>query len=125
MFADTTLQLMLPASDMERAKNFYLNKLGLKPIDGVMGDARFEAGDSTFIVYPSEFAGTNKATAATFHVEDVEACVNALKAEGVEFQEFELEGLSMENSILTAPSGEKVAWFFDSEGNIIAVGQAS
>ena len=123
MFADSTLTTMLPAADLERAKAFYLDKLGLKPIEGEMGDVRFEAGDSTFIVYQSEYAGTNQATAAMFQVEDVDACVTALKADGVEFQEFEFEGMTMDNSVLTAPSGFKAAWFYDSERNIIGLGQ--
>lgn len=123
MFAESTLTTMIPASDIERAKNFYINKLGLKPIEGEFGNLRFKAGEATFIVYPSEFAGTNKATAAMFEVADVEACVNALKGDGVEFQEFSFEDMVMENSILTAPNGFKGAWFFDSEGNILGLGE--
>lgn len=125
MFADSTMTAMLPAADLERAKAFYLDKLGLKPIEDEMGNVRFEAGDSSFVVYPSEFAGTNQATAAMFEVEDVHACVTALKSDGVEFQEFEIEGMSMEDSVLTAPNGLKVAWFYDSERNIIGIAQIS
>lgn len=123
MFADSTLTTMLPAADLERAKAFYLDKLGLKPIESETGVVRFTAGESTFIVYPSEFAGSNQATAAMFEVEDVDACVTALKADGVEFQEFEIEGMTMENSVLTSPAGYKAAWFYDSERNIIGLGQ--
>jgi catechol 2,3-dioxygenase-like lactoylglutathione lyase family enzyme len=112
----------LPASDINRAKAFYRDKLGLKPVEETAdGGARYEAGDSHFMVYPSAFAGTNKATAAAWEVDDLEETVTALKASGVEFQEFELEGMTMENSMLTAPDGTRAAWFFDSEDNIIGL----
>lgn len=125
MFADNTLIPMLPAHDIERAKQFYLDKLGLKPIEGdEESSVRFEAGDSSFVVYQSQYAGTNQATAAMFEVEDVHACVDALKDLDVEFQEFDMGGLEMDNSVLTAPSGYKAAWFYDSERNIIGVAQA-
>ena len=124
MFADSTLTTMLPAHDVERAKEFYLDKLGLKPIEGDDGSVRFEAGDSMFMVYQSQFAGTNKATAAMFEVDDLTGCVAALKDLDVEFQEFELDGLEMDNSILTAPSGYKAAWFYDTERNIIGLAEA-
>ncbi len=123
MFADRTLIPTLPASDIARAKAFYTEKLGLKPIEGEMGDLTIEAGDSRFVVYPSEYAGTNRATAASWEVEDLDACVTDLKSVGVEFQEFELQGMKMENSILTAPNGTRAAWFVDSEGNIVGLSQ--
>lgn len=124
MFADTTMTTMLPAHDVDRAKQFYVDKLGLKPADDSEGTVRFRAGDSTFVVYESQFAGTNQATAAMFEVEDIASCVNALKALDVDFQEFEVQGLEMDNSILTAPSGYQAAWFYDSERNIIGLAQA-
>ena len=120
MFEGTTLVPMLPAADIERAKRFYSDKLDLKPTsdEDVL---RYEAGGSWFYVYPSEFAGTNKATAAAWEVNDIAAVVTELKSRGVEFQEFEIDDMPMENSILTSPTGNKAAWFFDSEGNIIGL----
>ena len=120
MFEGNTLVPMLPASDIERAKMFYADKLDMKPTsdEGVL---RYESGGSWFYVYPSEFAGSNKATAAAWEVDDIDGAVTALKSRGVEFQAFEYEGVTMENSILTAPGGERAAWFFDSEGNILGL----
>ena len=124
MFQGKTLIPNLPASDMERAQAWYLEKLGLKPVDdGDGGAARYEAGHSWFMLYPSAFAGTNKATAAAWEVDDIDGVVTELKSRGVEFQEFELEGMTMENSILSSPTGNRIAWFNDSEGNILAVAQ--
>lgn len=123
MFADVTLIPSLPASDIARAKEFYLDKLGLKPTNEEEEALRYEAGDSWFLVYPSAFAGTNQATAAAWEVDDLDHTVSTLKGRGVEFQEFELDGMKMENSILTSPTGSRVAWFVDSEGNILGISQ--
>lgn len=121
MFAGRTLIPMLAASDLARAKAFYADKLDMKPADGPEGVLRYEYGDSHFLVYPSEFAGTNKATAAMWEVDNLESTVTALKERGVRFQEFEMEGVSMDDSILTSPDGIRAAWFFDSEDNILGL----
>ena len=124
MFQGKTLIPNLPASDLERAKAWYREKLDLKPVDNADdGGVRYEAGDSWFLLYPSAFAGTNKATAAAWEVDDIDAVVTELKSRGVEFVEFELDGMTMENSILSSPTGNRIAWFTDSEDNILAVAQ--
>ena len=125
MFGPKPLVPMLPASDIDRAIAFYRDTLGLKPVGDEAGGARFEAGGSWFVVYPSQFAGTNKATAAGWEVDDLEAAVTELKGKGVTFQEFEMEGMTMENSIMSAPDGTQAAWFEDTEGNIIGLVQPS
>jgi catechol 2,3-dioxygenase-like lactoylglutathione lyase family enzyme len=113
----------LPASDIDRAVAFYRDTLGLTPTEDEAGGVRFEAGGSWFLVYPSQYAGTNKATAAGWEVDDLDGAVAELKGKGVTFQEFEMEGMKMENSILTAPDGMRAAWFEDTEGNIIGLSQ--
>jgi catechol 2,3-dioxygenase-like lactoylglutathione lyase family enzyme len=67
---------MVPVKDYERAKSWYADKLGLKPVEemGQMG-AYYEVGESRFLLYPSQFAGTNQATAIALEVDDVEAMV--------------------------------------------------
>ena len=113
-----------PASDFDRAKKWYQDTLGLKIAQEFSGGARFDAGNGTYFwVYPSEFAGTNKATAFAFDVDDVDKVVEELGGKGIEFQQFELSyGKTDERGI--ADFGDwKGAFFNDSEGNIIAVGQ--
>jgi hypothetical protein len=73
-------------------------------------------------MYPSAGAGTSKASTAFWAVDDVEAEVAALKARGVVFEEYDMPGIKMENSIATG-GGAKTAWFKDSEGNIMAISQ--
>lgn len=121
MLEGKTLVAMLPAADLERAKQFYADKLDLKPTMDEGGAVRYEAGDTWFYLYQSEFAGTNQATAAVWEVDDIHGAVATLKDRGVEFQDFEIEGLTMDNSILTSPTGNKAAWFYDSERNILGL----
>ena len=71
---------------------------------------------------PDEKRGTSKASQAYWQVSDVEAEVAALKARGVKFDEYDMPGMTMKNSIATA-GGAKTAWFKDTEGNILAVSQ--
>ena len=113
----------LPASDMERAKAWYSSVLQLEPKEITEdGSAWYEVGGTSFLVYASQFAGTNQATAAAIGVADVEATVQELKARGAVFEDYELgEDFRTVDGILTSPSGRKMAWLKDSEGNILGI----
>ncbi len=114
----------LPASDMERAIDFYRVMLGLEPYQNDPdGSARYRVGDTMLMVYPSEYAGTNKATAAGFEVEDLDSVVAELRSRGIEFQEFDYGEMKTVDGILAMPDGSRGAWFNDTEGNIIGVFQ--
>ncbi len=124
MFENSPLELTLPATDLDRARNWYSEKLGLEPVnEEEFGGLEYETGGRSFAVYPSEFAGTNKATAAGFRVDDFDAVVEQLRANGVTFEEVDMgEGMKTVDGVLTSPDGaRKGAWFKDSEGNILAV----
>ena len=83
----------------------------------------YECGSGSWVfMYPSAGAGTSKASTAFWAVNDVAAEVAELKARGVVFEEYDMPGIKMENSIASA-GGAKTAWFKDSEGNILAVSQ--
>ena len=83
----------------------------------------YECGDGSWVfMYPSAGAGTSKASTAFWAVDDVAAEVRELKARGVVFEEYNMPGIKMENSIASA-GGAKTAWFKDSEGNILAISQ--
>jgi hypothetical protein len=73
-------------------------------------------------MYPSPGAGTSKASTAFWAVEDVVAEVRELKGKGVVFEDYDMPGIKMENSIASR-GGAKTAWFKDSEGNILAISQ--
>lgn len=121
MLSNSKLMATLPASDMARAKSFYADKLDLKPVEDSEHEAWYETGGARFLLYMSGFAGTNKATAAGFNVDDVEATVADLKGRGVTFEEYDFDELKTVDSIATTEDGTKAAWFKDSEGNIIGI----
>ena len=86
------------------------------------GDAWYEVEGPRMLLYASQFAGTNKATAAGLEVDDVEASVTALKARGAVFEDYDFgEDFRTVDGVLTTPNGQKMAWLKDSEGNILGI----
>lgn len=123
MLADFDLHPTLPASDLQRARKFYQDVLGFSP-EGEMEPemtTTFRSGNATFEVFSSQFAGTNKATAAGWVVEDLEATVSDLRSKGIRFEEYDLPEMKTVEGILKGPDGSKAAWFKDSEGNILGL----
>ena len=124
MLADKTLMVSLPAADLARARNWYRDKLDLKPArEDAEEGLWYETGDSRWLVYQSQFAGTNQATAAAWQVDDMDGTVAELGNRGVVFEEYDIEDLKTEDGIMTLPTGQKAAWFKDSEGNILGLFQ--
>ena len=112
----------LAVKDLDRAREFYEGVLGFAPRPEVPEGVLYGAGSGAFLVYPSSFAGTNKATALSFQVppDDFDAEVDALRGKGIAFQTFEAEGLSWVDGV--ASMGEfRSAWFEDPDGNILNV----
>jgi predicted enzyme related to lactoylglutathione lyase len=121
----TTAQIVpyIPVADIDRARKFYEEKVGLKPKETYAGGVIYECGHGSWLfMYPSAGAGTSKASTAFWAVDDVVAEVAALKARGVVFEEYDMPEIKTVNGIATVP-GAKAAWFKDSEGNILAVSQ--
>ena len=111
---------MLAVKDLDRARQFYEDKLGLKQVDDFGEGFLFKSGDTQLNVYRSEFAGTNKATALTFGVDDIESEVRDLKEKGIFFEKYDLEGLTPRGDIYEG-EGMKTAWFKDPDGNILSL----
>ena len=114
----------LPAADLERAKTWYREKLGLTPKEEDMGGAYYETGGTTWGLFPTPFAGTAKNTQMEFRVPSVRDAVDELKAKGVTFETFEAEGVTWDGDIATM-GGYLGAWFKDSEGNTLALGETT
>jgi predicted enzyme related to lactoylglutathione lyase len=112
----------LPAGDLDRARKFYGEVLGLE-LEEWEGDGSIKVriGETWFGVYPSQFAGTNQATAVGLGVADTEEAVAALRARGVVFEEYDFGEIKTVDGIITMPDGTKGAWFKDTEGNIIGI----
>lgn len=112
----------IPAADFTRAKSWYREKLGLTPKRDDEIGAMYELDSgSSFLLYPTQFAGTAQNTVMGFRSNDVAADVTALRAKGVVFEEYDLPGLKTTNGIARM-GPNKAAWFKDSEGNILALG---
>ncbi len=123
MFANDPIYPSLPAADLERARRFYAEKLGLTPESELPGGLFYRCGkDSRFSVFTSQGEASGTHTQAMWLVEDVESEVAALKARGVVFEEYDLPSLSSVNSIATV-GPNKGAWFKDSEGNLLSLAQ--
>lgn len=122
MLSAAPIRAYIPVSNVSRARKFYEQTLGLSPKADYAGGVIYECGGAEVFMYPTSNAGTSKASQAYWQVDDVEAEVAELKARGVKFEEYDMPGVAMKNSIATA-GGAKTAWFKDTEGNILAVSQ--
>jgi catechol 2,3-dioxygenase-like lactoylglutathione lyase family enzyme len=123
MLNSAPLYAYVPVSDLERARRFYEEKLGLEPGKPTGPGLAYSCGFGTaFFMYPSAGAGTNQASCAFWKVKDVEAVANWLRSRGVVFEEYDLPGMKTVRGIFTGGGG-KTAWFKDSEGNIMALTQ--
>jgi catechol 2,3-dioxygenase-like lactoylglutathione lyase family enzyme len=121
----------IPASDLERARAFYREQLGLEPVEERQGGLRYVCGTSEFHVFASSGAASGRATQLGFEVDDIDAVVAELRSRGVRFESFDAGGLDVTDQIVTVPdhypskgTGERGAFFYDSEGNLLAIGQA-
>ena len=122
MFAQITPTPMLAVKDVARARRFYTDTMGLQEDrDGMDGVLQFRSGDAVFVVYPSEYAGTNEATALTWVVGDqLEKVVEALRAKGVTFEHYDLPDTVRKGDIHQSGPIHN-AWFKDPDGNIHAL----
>ena len=111
---------MIAVKDLDRARQFYEDKLGLKEVDDFGEGFVLKSGDTKFEVYRSEFAGTNKATALTFEVDDIHDEVRELKEKGIFFEDYDLPGLERQGDLYVA-EGFKTTWFKDPDGNILSL----
>ena len=121
----------LAAQDLDRARAFYAEKLGLEPADERPGGILYRVGDTQFALFASSGRATGDHTQMGFEVDDIEATVAELQARGVVFQEVDAPGLRTRGGIADIDgnypskhaSGERGAWFHDSEGNLLGIGQ--
>lgn len=124
MITDEPIHASLATSDLERARQWYADRLGLIPDPSVEGLLSFRDGDSGFTVYPSEFAGTAKNTVMARNVPDLAAEMTRLRARGVVFEDYDMgEYGRTQDGVMASPSGERLAWFKDLDGNVIGLSE--
>jgi catechol 2,3-dioxygenase-like lactoylglutathione lyase family enzyme len=122
MLKDKTSSAIIAVSDVERARKFYGDTLGLELDVDSMGDVlTFRTGETKVVVYKSVEAGTNRANALVWDVGDeVDAIARTLKGKGVAFEHYDMPGVKLEGDIHVG--GEmRMAWFKDPDGNILHI----
>jgi len=118
-----TPKAALPVEDLARARRFYEEKLGMTPSREVEGALFYEGnGNSGFLLFPTGGRPSGQHTQMAWFVKDIVATVAELKRRGVRFEDYDFPGLKTIDGI--ADLGyEKSAWFRDSEGNLLALGE--
>ena len=131
MLQEGQVATRIPVKDLARARGFYAEKLGLEPSEERPGGLLYRCSSGEFALFESSGASPGTFTQMAWHVEDIEAEVETLRSRGVVFEEYEVPGLTTVNGIAQVEgnypskgSGERGAWFRDSEGNLLALGQS-
>jgi catechol 2,3-dioxygenase-like lactoylglutathione lyase family enzyme len=122
MFDTASAYAVLPASDLDRARRYWTDLLGREPELTMEDEAFFVTiGDLRVLVYRTQFAGTAQNTALGIESTDLDRDMEQLREHGVEFNQYDLPGLTTVDGVAEV-DGLRTAWFTDSEGNIIAIG---
>jgi catechol 2,3-dioxygenase-like lactoylglutathione lyase family enzyme len=132
MLKDAEIATRLPAQDLERARRFYSEKLGLEPAEERPGGLLYRGAGGEFALFESAGGPSGAHTQIAFDVDDIEAVVEDLRGRGLVFEEFEMPGMTQVDGITEVPGnypskggkGERAVWFRDSEGNLAGIGQA-
>jgi len=125
MLDDSRVEANIPAGDLERARTFYADKLGLTPVQDMGVNLVYEtAGGSRFNIYETAYAGQAGHTIAQWHVSDIESQVRELKERGITFEVYaDMPGVEWDGEIASMKGMGRAAWFKDSEGNTMCVDQ--
>jgi catechol 2,3-dioxygenase-like lactoylglutathione lyase family enzyme len=125
MLNNSKVTANVPVSDIDRARSFYADTLGLTPSDENPGGLVYTTGGgTTFFLYQTEYAGQAGHTIAQWHVSNVDGEVQELKAKGLEFEHYDMPGVTWEGDVARMEGMGNAAWFKDSEGNIMCIDDA-
>ena len=120
----------LPAQDLDRARRWYSDKLGLEPVEAREGGLLYRCGGAAFGLFASAGQPSGAHTQMGWEVADIDATVAELRSRGVVFEEYDLPGLTtvdgiadIEGNYPSKGTGERAVWFHDSEGNLLGIGQ--
>lgn len=130
MLKDGRVASRLPVRDLERARAWYSEKLGLEAAEERPGGLRYECGGTEFALFESTGSSSGTHTQMGWVVDDIEATVADLRARGLEFEQVEMPGIEVRDGIAEIPgnypskgSGERAVWFRDLDGNVLGVGE--
>jgi catechol 2,3-dioxygenase-like lactoylglutathione lyase family enzyme len=123
VLSDAGVLTTLPVSDLARAKRFYREVLGLRPLQELPQGLLYECAEGgRFLLYLTGAQSSSEHTQMSFVVADIEGEIEDLKGDGVSFEEYDLQDLKTVGSIAYSRSAES-AWFRDSDGNLIGITQ--
>jgi catechol 2,3-dioxygenase-like lactoylglutathione lyase family enzyme len=131
MLRNAHVATRLPAQDLNRARAFYAEKLGLEPNEQRPGGLLYRCEYGEFALFESTGIPSGAHTQMAWEVDDIDATVAWLRGRGVVFEDVDVPGLVTVDGVAEVsgnyPSkggiGERAAWFRDSEGNLIGIGQ--
>ncbi|MBM0125205.1 VOC family protein [Pimelobacter simplex] len=121
MLEDCRVTANIPAADLDRARKFYADTLGLTPADENPGGLVYRAGGTEFFLYETEYAGQAGHTIAQLHVPDVRAVVDELRERGLAFEHYDMPGITWDGDVAAMEGMGHAAWFKDSEDNILCL----
>ena len=122
MLTNAPVTTMLPVKDLDRAREFYERKLGLKPL-GLRQDGKFQyasGGGGILALFPKDGGTKADHTAVSFQVKNIEQAIKDLEGRGVVFEDYDFPGLKTVNHVCVL-GAEKAAWFKDTEGNYLCI----
>jgi catechol 2,3-dioxygenase-like lactoylglutathione lyase family enzyme len=126
MLNNSKVTANVPVSDLNRARRFYADTLGLTPADENPGGLVYTTGGgTTFFLYETEYAGKAGHTIAQWHVNSVDDEVRELKAKGLQFEHYDMPDVKWDGDIARMEGMGSAAWFKDSEGNIMCLDDAA
>ena len=122
MLGNKETMATLAVKDLAKARKFYEGTLGLRVVDSQGDEAlTFASGSSKVLVYRSQFAGTNQATAMNWLVgAEIEDIARGLRERGVAFERYDIPGATHQGD-LHVFGDFKTAWFKDPDGNILCI----
>jgi catechol 2,3-dioxygenase-like lactoylglutathione lyase family enzyme len=123
MLAHSKMHPVLSAVDIERARRWYAEKLGLHPIKDNQGELIYEVDGARFLLYETPSAGTARNTVAGWDVDDLDVVMADLRQRGVVFEEYNSPDFRTVNGVINF-GDSRGAWFKDSEGNIFALNES-
>ena len=128
--ADARVESRLPAKDLDRARRWYAEKLGLQPDEERPGGLRYVLASGVFCLFASQGGADGSFTQLALQVDDLEAEMAAMRSRGVVFEDYDVPGLTtvdgvadIEGNYPSKGSGERAVWLRDSEGNMIGMGE--
>jgi catechol 2,3-dioxygenase-like lactoylglutathione lyase family enzyme len=130
MLKDGRVATRLPVRDLEKARAFYAEKLGLEPAEERPGGLLYRCGGCEFALFESQGAASGDHTQMGWSVDDIEATVADLRRRGLEFEQVEMPGVTVTDGIAEIPGnypskgrGERAVWFRDLDGNVMGIGE--